>query len=531
MSARMILATACLLGAIPGVLQSAERKNKLTYPTTKRVDHVDNYHGTKVVDPYRWLEDTNSEQTKSWVKAQNKVTFAYLDQIPQRKKLEKRLTELWNYERYGLPVKRGKHYFYTHNNGLQNQSVLYVTDGVRGKPRVLLDPNTLSKDGTVALASWVPSEDGSRMAIALASAGSDWREWKVLNVADGKLMSDHIKWSKFSGASWTPDNKGFFYSRYDEPEEGEKFTGSNYYQKLYYHRLGESQSKDDLVYERKDEKEWGFDGHVTEDGHYLIITVWRGTEEKYQIFYKDLKSPGAEVVELINGFDAEYQFIGNEGETFWLMTDREAPLRRVIAINTKKPARENWKEVIPQGKHVLRGVNIVGNRFFASYLQDARTAIKVFELSGKHQTDVALPAIGSASGFGGKREDQETFFSFTNYTTPSRIYRYDIAKGTSDVFRKPEIRFDPEDYVTKQVFFKSKDGTRVPMFITHKRGVEPNGKNPTLLYGYGGFNISLTPGFQVANLVWMEMGGVYAVPNLRGGGEYGRNWHEAGMLD
>ena len=511
--------------------RSEAKDPPLSYPNAHRHDQVDDYHGTTITDPYRWLEDTHSEETKRWVAAQNEITSAYLENIPARERIEERLTQLWNYERYGLPVQRGGRYFYTHNDGLQDQSVLFVADELNADARALLDPNQLSPDGTVALASWVPSEDGQLVAIALASAGSDWHEWKVLDVASGKPLADHIEWSKFSSASWTPDGQGFFYSRYDEPIEGKEFTSTNYYQKLYYHRVGEPQANDTLVYEREDQKEWGFDGHVTEDGKYLIITVWRGTEDKYQVFYKDLSTPTAEVVELITGFDAEYVFVANEASLFWFITDLAAPLRRVIAVDVIQPDRQSWREWIPETKHVLRGVSLVGDHFFAAYLQDARSLIKVHSLDGSYQREVKLPAIGSAGGFGGRRGDRETFYAFSNFTTPARIYRYDIASKTSEVFRQPDVDFNPADFVTEQVFFESKDGTRVPMFITHQRGLERDSSHPTVLYGYGGFNNSLTPGFQVTNLVWLEAGGIYAVPNLRGGGEYGRQWHESGMQD
>lgn len=502
----------------------------MTYPQARRSDQKDDYHGTAVADPYRWLEDTDSDETKAWIKAQNEVTSAYLAGIPERQGLVERLTQLWNFERYGLPVQRGGRYFYTRNDGLQNQAVLYVAESLNAEPRLLLDPNKLSEDGTVALAGWVPSEDGKRMAIGLASAGSDWREWKVLDVASGRELSDHLKWVKFSGVSWTPDHRGFFYSRYDEPQPGQELTGTNYYQKLYYHRLGEPQENDRLIYQREDEKEWGFGGTVTEDGRYVVISVWRGTEQKNQIFYKDLQANAA-VVELVTGFDAEYEFIANDGPVFWFMTDSDAPLRRVIAVDTTHPARDQWREVIPEAREVMETASFVGNRFFASYLKDAQTLVRVYAPDGSPVRDVQLPAIGTASGFSGQRTDQETFYSFTNFTTPASIYRYDVATGESTVFRQPKIQFDPAAFVTRQVFYTSKDGTRVPMFITHKRGLVLDGNNPTLLYGYGGFNISLTPGFQVTNVVWMERGGVYAVPNLRGGGEYGREWHEAGMKD
>ena len=507
------------------------QEQKLRYPETRRSDHVDVYHDAEVADPYRWLEDADSDETGAWVKAQNDVTFPYLEAIPQREAIRQRLTELWDYERFGLPRQRGGRYFYTRNDGLQNQSVLFFAESLEAEPRELLDPNKLSEDGTVALAGWKVSEDGRYLAYGLAAAGSDWNEWKVREVASGQDLEDHLRWVKFSGVSWTPDNKGFFYSRYDEPKEGEELTGVNYYQKLYYHRRGDPQAEDQLIYERKDHKEWGFGGHVTEDGQYLIITVWRGTEERKQVFYKCLDDPDSPVVELIAGFDAEYEFVGNDGSTFWLLTDLAAPLRRVVAVDIDHPERSQWREVIPQAKSVLRGVSLVGDRFFASYLRDASTKVQVFQLNGTPAGQVDLPAIGSAGGFGGRRKNTETFYHFTNFTTPATIYRYDIATEESTVFRRPEVDFDPAAYETVQVSYISKDGTRIPMFITSKRGLKLDGNNRTLLYGYGGFNISITPQFSVVNLVWLERGGVYAVPNLRGGGEYGRAWHEAGMME
>lgn len=510
--------------------RSTVERPAISYPEAERSDHVDVYHGVSIADPYRWLEDLDSEQTRAWVEAQNKVTFDYLSTIPQRKAIESRLTELWNYERFAIPVKRGERYFYTHNNGLQNQSVLYITDQLDGEPRVLLDPNKLSEDGTVALAGWSASDDGKYLAFGLASAGSDWREWKVMDVASGEVLNDHLQWVKFSGVSWTPDNSGIYYSRYDEPKEGEEFTGSNYYHKLYFHKLGEPQSKDQLVYERKDHKQWGFDGSVTEDGDYLIIHVWRGTDPKSQVFYKDLRDPDAEVVELIAGFDAEYQFVGNSQSKFWLMTDLDAPRRRVIAIDIEKPARENWQEVIAESENVLQSISLIGQRFVGRYLKDATTVAKVFPLEGGDGKSVELPGIGTAGGFGGREDDPETFFSFSNYTTPTTIYRYNVQTGERSLYRQPQVDFDPDRYTTEQVFVTSRDGTKVPMLISRRKDLKRNSETPTILYAYGGFDISITPGFSVSNLVWMEMGGIYAVANLRGGGEYGREWHEAGML-
>lgn len=509
---------------------AAAAEPALKYPDTRRSDQADVYQ-VRVADPYRWLEDTDSAETKAWVEAQNKVTFSYLDRIPQRTALRERLTKLWNFERYGTPEQRGGRYFYTRNDGLQNQSVLYVADALNAPPRELLDPNKLSADGTVALVGSAVSEDGRYLAYGLAAAGSDWNEWKVKNVTTGQDLPDHLRWVKFSGASWTPDNRGFFYSRYDEPKAGQELTGVNYYQKLYYHRLGEPQAQDQLAYERKDQREWGFHGLVTEDGRYLVISVSQGTKVENQVFYKRLDVPDAPVVELLTGFDAEYEFIGNEGSTFWLQTDRDAPLRRVIAIDVEHPDRSQWRELVPQGRHVIRSVSAVGDRFLVAYLKDAATAVRVFDLNGRFEREVTLPAIGEARGFAGRRKDGETFYQFTNFTTPPTVYRYEIRSGQSTVFRQPKVDFESQAYETKQVFYHSKDGTRVPMFITHRKDLALDGNLPTLIYAYGGFDISVTPSFSVMNLVWLEQGGVYAVPNLRGGGEYGRAWHEAGMKE
>jgi prolyl oligopeptidase len=501
----------------------------LTYPSTRKSDQVDNYHGTKVADPYRWLEDPDSEETKAWVEAQNQVTFGYLNEIPAREKIKQRLTQLWNYEKFGIPFKEGNRYFYFKNNGLQNQSVLYTQTSLDAEPRVLLDPNTLSEDGTIALSGLAISEDGNLMAYGLSTSGSDWKEWHVLNVETGENLPDHLQWVKFSGASWTHDNQGFFYSRYDEPNQATQYEDVNYYQKLYYHKLSTPQSEDLLIYERPDQKEWGFSGGVSEDGRYLIVSVWLGTDSRNLVFYKDLSNPNAEVVALISEFEASYGFIDNDESVFWFRTDLDAPRGRVMAIDINNSARENWREVIPQATETLESVGLLNNQFVADYLQDARSAIKIFELDGSFVREVELPGIGSAGGFNGKRHDTETFYSFTSFTTPATIYRYNMVSGKSEVFRQPEVDFNPDGYETKQVFYHSKDGTQLPMFITHKKGLQLNGNNPTFLYAYGGFNVSLTPSFSVSRLVWMEMGGIYVMANLRGGGEYGEDWHQAGM--
>ena len=504
---------------------------KFNYPTSKQTEDTENLFSIEVKDPYRWLENPDSEDTKAWVTAQNKVTFGYLSQLEIRKQLKERITQLWNYEKFGIPFKRGNRYFYFKNDGLQNQSVLYTLKSLDDEPQVLLDPNKLSEDGTVALSGLAISDDGNLMAYGLSTGGSDWIEYKVRNIERSEDLADHLKWIKFSGASWTKDNKGFFYSRYDEPNEKTLLEDVNYYQKLYYHRLGTEQAEDILVYHRPDEKEWGFSGRVTEDGRYLIISVWRGTDPKNLVFYKDLQNSDTEVIELISEFEASYSFVDCDNNTFWFRTDLDAPKGKVIAININNSDKDNWQEIIPEAEETLEGVGLLNNQFITDYLKDARSQIKTFSLDGTLIREVKLPGIGSVGGFNGKRYDTETFYSFTSFTTPPTIYRYDLVTGESTIFRQPTVDFNPDDYVTKQVFYPSKDGTNIPMFITHKKDLQLNGNNPTYLYAYGGFNISLTPSFSISNLVWMELGGVYAVPNLRGGGEYGEAWHQAGMKE
>jgi prolyl oligopeptidase len=498
------------------------------YPQPHQANQVDDYHGTSVADPYRWLEDPDSDETKAWIEAENKLTFGLLEQIPARDRLKQRLTQLWNYEKYGIPFKQGERYFYFKNDGLQNQSVLYTLKALEDEPVVLLDPNTLSEDGTVALSGLSISEDGQHLAYGLSTSGSDWQEWKVREVESGKDTDDRVQWVKFSGASWTHDGKGFFYSRYDEPNEKSKLEDVNYFQKLYYHRLGTPQSDDVLIYERPDQRDWGFGGGVSEDGRWLIISVWLGTDPRNLVFYKDLTIANAPIVELINTFEASYSFIDNEGDRFWFSTDLEAPRSRVIAIDTTNPDRTHWQEVIPQATETLESVGILNNQFVASYLKDAHSQVKLFDLNGTPIRDVEFPGLGSVGGFSGKRHDTETFYSFTSFTTPATIYRYDLVKNESRVFRQPNVDFNPDDYETKQIFYPSKDGTQIPMFIVHKKGLVLDGANPTFLYGYGGFGVSLTPSFSVSTLVWLEMGGILAEPSLRGGGEYGEDWHQAG---
>lgn len=528
---KLALATVAMTLASANFASAADSTSdgtQITYPDARRADQSDDYHGTKVADPFRWLENTDSEETRQWVEAENRVTEEFLKKIPSRDPIRKRLTALWDYPKYGLPRQDGGRYFFSKNDGLQNQSVLYWSEGLDAEPKLLLDPNTLSKDGTVALSGHDVSDDGKLLAYGLASAGSDWQEWKVRDVSTGKDLDDHLKWIKFSGVSWTPDNKGFFYARYDEPKEDTKFVDTNYFQKLYYHKIGTPQSEDRLVYERPDQKEWQFYGGATEDGKYLVISVHRGTEQKNAIFYQRLDKPDAKVVELLPDFDSKYTYLGNNGSLFWFRTNLGAPRGKVVAIDLDHPARENWKEVIAESKDLLQSAGMVGNQFFLEYLHDAKSLVKTCDLAGKSMKTIELPGIGTAMGFGGRRSDKETFYAFTSFTAPATIFRYELASGKSTVYRQTKVDFNPSRYETKQVIYTSRDGTRVPMFISSRKGIELNGENPTLLYGYGGFNASMTPAFSVSNVVWMEMGGVYAVANLRGGGEYGREWHDAG---
>ncbi len=503
-------------------------QTKIEYPQTRKVEQSDDYHGTKISDPYRWLEDDNSAETKAWVEAQNKVTFAYLNTIPERAKIKSRLTELWNYEKYSAPNEQGGKYFYSKNDGLQNQFVLYVADSVKDAGRVLLDPNKLSTDGTVALSGLRISDDGKMMAYGLAVAGSDWQEWRFREVETGRDLPDVLKDIKFSGASFSKDGKGIFYSRFPVIDEKAKLTSLNYNQKIYYHKIGTPQSEDVLIYERPDDKEMSVGGGVSEDGKYLVIYVSKGTSPKNMIYYKDLSKSDSAVMPVIDKLESSYSFIGNDGTTFFFETDKDASRGRVVSVDVSKADKE-WKEIIPEGKETLGGISFINNQFVANYLKDAYTQIRIYDMKGKFVRNVDLPGIGSAGGFGGERDDTETFYTFSSYATPPTIFRYDMKTGKSEVFRKADVKFNPADYEVKQVKYKSKDGTEVPMFIVHKKGLKMDGTNPTLLYGYGGFNNALTPGFSVSRVAWMEMGGVYAVANLRGGGEYGKEWHESAI--
>jgi prolyl oligopeptidase len=515
----------CVLFAL-----TASAQVRLEYPKAKTVDQTDNYFGTSVADPYRWLEDADSEETKAWVEAENKLTFSYLDTIPQRARIKARLTELWNYEKYSAPFKEGNRYFYYKNDGLQNQYVLYVADSITDKGRILLDPNTLSTDGTVALSGTAVSDDGKILAYGLAAAGSDWQEWHFRDVATGKDSPDVLKNIKFSGASWSKDNNGIFYSRYPAPNDSTKLEDANFNQKLYYHKLGTDQSADWLVYERPDDKEMGFDGSVSQDGNWLIVTTWKGTSPNVQISFKNLTMERAPIIPLIDKFEAEYSFLGNDEDTFYFKTDKDAPRGKIVAVKALE-ANKKWRDVVPQATETIGSVSFVNNQFVVGYLKDAYSQIKTYGIDGKFVRSVELPGIGSAGGFGGKRFDTETFYSYSSFNAPPTIFRYDLKTGKSELYRQAKVAFNPGDYEVKQVKYTSKDGTRVPMFIVHKKGIKLDGNNPTLLYGYGGFSISITPWFSVSNLVWMEMGGVYAVANIRGGAEYGEEWHLAGTKE
>ena len=506
-----------------------ESQTDVVYPDSPRRDEGEILHGVYVPDPYRWLEDIDSPETRRWIEAQSEVTSRYLAQIPEREAIHRRLAELWNYEKYGVPFRRGSRYFFTCNDGLQNQSVLYWMDSLEGEPRVLLDPNGLSEDGTVALTAFEASDDGRLLAYALSAAGSDWQEWHVRDVESGHDLIDHLQWSKFSDAVWTKDGAGFYYGRYDAPVEGMAYKDTNYYHKLFFHRIGTDQPHDMLAYERPDQKDWLFSAALSDDGRYLILNVSKGTQVENGLFFRDLQAEDGAVVELLKDFDASYSFIGNDGPVFYVMTDRGAPLSRVIAIDIEHPEPEHWREIIPEAADTLQSASLVQEFFLATYLHDAHSRVRIFDKTGTPVREVELPGLGTVEGFGGRREDRESFYLFTDFTTPGVVYRYDLGTWENAVFRAPRLNFDPSAYTTEQVFVPSKDGTRVPVFLSYRRGLKRDSNNPTYLYGYGGFNIALTPTFSVANLVWMEMGGLFAQVCLRGGGEYGTAWHEAGM--
>ncbi len=524
----LLLATLALAGCGKGA--AIPEATGLQYPVTESIDHTDTYHGTVVADPYRWLEDDvrESESVSQWVDRQNEVTFAYLDTIEEREPIRARLEELWNFERYGLPSKEGGRYFFSHNDGLQNQSVIFSQASLEDEPQLLVDPNTWSDDGTIALASYFPSPEGNYFAYMVQESGSDWRSVKVVDLESGEVLDDKLEWLKFTSLSWARDDSGFYYSRYPEVETEGKFQDLNKNHAVYFHRIGDEQQNDELVYTTPENPEWGYRTQVSDDGRHLVITVWKGTDDRYQIVYQDLQTDGAEPAVMIAGFDYDYTFVGSLGEELYFRTNNGAPRNRLIAINAEKPEPENWREVIPQAKDVLSDASLVGGRIVGEYMQDAWSLVRIYDIDGLHLETVDLPGIGTASGFAGRADDPETFFRYESYDTPSTINRFDVVSGEVTVFKKAEVDFDSDDYVVEQVFYESKDGTRIPMFLTHRKDIVADGNRPTMLYGYGGFNISMKPRFSITRLAWMEMGGIYAVANLRGGGEYGEEWHKAG---
>lgn len=501
---------------------------EVTYPDTKKDTTVnDNYFGTLVNDPYRWLENDTSAETKQWVEAENKVTFGYLGKIPFRDKIKTRLTEIWNYPKYSTPFKEGGYYFFYKNDGLQNQSVLYFHKELKDDPQVLIDPNKLSADGTTSLSGFSVSKDGKYAGYSLSEGGSDWQTIYVMSLPDKKELPDKIKWVKFSGISWYKD--GFFYSRYPAPR-GSELSTANSFQKVYYHKMGTSQDDDQLVYEDSKNPLYGHYAGVSEDERWLILVSTTGTYGN-TLKVKDLNTGfDSKWITIVDDFKNESNVVDNDGDDIYLMTNIDADKYRVVKVNTKNPDRKNWQTIIPEDNNVLTGISNIGGKWIANYLKDAASLVKVFDYSGKYLYDVELPYRGTCGGFSGKKAEKEAFYVFTTFNVPPTIYKYDVESNKSEVFRKSEIKFKTDNYEVKQEFYTSKDGTKIPMFIVHKKGIKLNGNNPTLLYGYGGFDISILPSFQIQQMVFLEKGGVYAVANLRGGGEYGQEWHQAGML-
>lgn len=484
-----------------------------------------------VADPYRWLENDvrNDPEVRAWVDAENKVTNGFLQTLPLREKFKARITELYDYERFTAPRKKGGHYFYSRNDGLQNQSVLYVRDSVDGAGRVLIDPNGWSKDGATALAEWTPSEDGRLLAYAVQDGGTDWRTVKVLDVTTGQLRTDELKWLKFGGGvDWAKDGSGFYYSRFPEPPADQTYQSLSKNQSVYFHKLGTAQADDKLVFATPDHPDYGHGATISEDGNWLVITSSIGTDDRYEVTLIDLKKPGSAPRKLISGFTDNYSYVGNVGTNFYFATNDGAPKLKVVAIDVAKPGAAA-KTIIAEDAATLDGVSMIGGKLVAEYLVDAKAEARVYDLGGKLVRKVALPGLGTVSGFGGEMKDNETFFSFTSFNRPTTIYRYDVASGHASVWAAPKLKFNPDDYSVEQRFYTSKDGTKVPMFVVRKKGV--TGPTPTVLHGYGGFNISQTPAFSPTRLAWMEAGGTFALANLRGGGEYGKAWHDAGRLE
>lgn len=501
---------------------------KWEYPKAHRAGQVDDFHGVKVNDPYRWMEDTESPEMRAWIEAENKLTFDYLGAVPQRAAIKARLTELWNYERYSAPMKvTDGFYIYSKNDGLQNQSVLYKAKSINDPGTVFFDPNKIAKDGTAALGGSSFTDDGKIWAYSVAVAGSDRREWKFMDTETGELLPDTLAPNRYGSFSWLNDKSGFFYGSYAPVEKGQELKATTYYQKLYFHKMGTPQSDDHVVYERPDNKEYFSGAQVSEDGNWLIITVGKGTERMNMVYFKNLTMQKAPIMPLVEDLSNSWSFIGNDGSVFYFETDKDASRGKVVKIDALAP-QKGWTDVIPESSDTLGSVSFINDQFVLDYLHDAATQIKIYETNGKFVRDVKLPGVGTAGGFGGKRSDTETFYTYSSYNAPPTIYSYDMKTGRSSVFRQSKVKFDPSKFEVKEVFYTSKDGTRIPMFLTYKKGLKLNGKNPTLLYGYGGFNIPMTPGFSIARVGWLEMGGVYAVACLRGGSEYGKDWWKGG---
>jgi len=518
-----------LLVLITFIFSSLPAQNQqIKYPSTKKVDQVDDYHGTKISDPYRWLEENNSKETAEWVEAQNKVTQEYLSKIPFREVLKNKLTELWNYERYSAPSKHGDYYTFSKNDGLQEQSIIYMQKGLNGPPEVLLDLNKLSNDGSISLSALAYSNDDKYLCYGISRGGSDWREFYVMDVQTKKLTNDEIKWSKFGRTAWYKD--GFFYGRYDEPKAGEELKQKNEFQKIYYHKLGTQQSEDKLIWEDKQNPKRLFGAGVTDDEKFLIISVFEGAASENLLYFKDFTSDFP-IKPVFTKFEADYSVVDNLGDKFLISTNYQAPNNKLILIDPNKPEKENWQTIIAETKDVMQGVSLVGGKLFVTYLKDANSSVSVYTTEGKYLYDVKLPGVGTVGGFGGKKDEFETFYTFTSFAYPPTIFKYDVTNNKSELFRKADVKFDPTKYETKEIFYESKDGTKIPMFLVYKKGLKLNGNNPTLLYGYGGFNGATLPSFSVSRILLLDNGVVYASACLRGGSEYGEDWHKGGMFE
>ncbi|MGQ7867959.1 prolyl oligopeptidase family serine peptidase [Sunxiuqinia sp. sy24] len=507
-------------------MSSCINKQTIKYPETKKEAVKDTYFGTEVADPYRWLEDDNSAETSAWVETQNKSTFSYLESLPYREEIKGQLTNLLDYPKHGTPFKRAGKYFFFKNDGLQNQSVLYMTEYLDQEAEVILDPNTFSEDGTIALSGIELSEDGQHLVYMVAKSGSDWNEIFVKDLKSGKLLDDSIQWVKFSDLAWY--NNGFYYSAYDQPQEGTELSESNQFQKIYYHQLGTPQAADQLIMEDQDKPKRMFGAEITDDKRFLLISVSEAAHGN-ALSVKDLSQKNADYISLMDRLDFEFEVQGNVGDNLFVRTNYQAPKYRLIKININQPEEENWVETIPEKEEVLQSVSFVGGRIVAEYMKDAHSVVEVYDYDGALDFEIEVPGIGSVGAFSGKKDEPEAFYSYSSFNTPGEIYRFDFETQESSLFYRPEVKFNPDDFIVKQEFFVSKGGTRVPMFIVHKKGIKLDGTNPTLLYGYGGFNVSLTPSFSTTRMVFVDNGGIYVVANLRGGGEYGEDWHQAGI--